>query len=249
VGPIIAPSLDGGVTWVPSKWVRVGASGQTPMFINSNATFQVRMPSAPEFNNASEDGDKARVRFALPAIVRAGVEVRPVDGLRVELAWVHEFWSIQKTIEATPEGVTIDGVTGLPPKLAIPTIDIPRDFKDSDSVRLGGEYHFKVGSYALDTRAGISYETSAVPPAYLSLSSLDFNKWILSCGGSLYIGPHWRFDAVLAHVFTQNVYVNPNEAQIPRINPLPGSAPLEAVNGGQYDVSANIVGVGLNYKF
>jgi long-chain fatty acid transport protein len=249
VGPIFAPSFDAGVTWVPSKYIRFGVSGQTPFFINSDATFKVRMPSAAEFDSASEDGDKARVRFTLPAIVRAGVEVRPIDDLRVELAWVHEFWSEHHVIEAVPEGVSIDGVTGLPPKLAIPTIDIPRDFKDSDSVRLGGEYHFRVGGYALDARTGVSYETSAVPPAYLSLSSLDFNKWILSFGGSLYIGKHWRFDGVFAHVFTQSVYVSPDQAQIPRINPLPGSAPLEAVNGGQYNASANIIGVGFNYRF
>jgi len=249
VGPIIAPSLDGGITWVPDNAIRFGVSGQLPMIISSDATFQVRMPTASEFDNAREDGDKAHVRFVLPGIVRAGVEVRPVPDLRVELAWVHEFWSAHNTIEAVPEGVSIDGVTGLPPKLAIPTINIPRDFKDSDSVRVGGEYHFKAGGYELDARAGVSYETSAVPPAYLSLSSLDFNKWILSFGGSIYIGPHWRFDAVLAHVFTQNVYVNPDQAQIPRINPLPGSAPLEAVNGGQYNASANIIGVGLNYRF
>jgi hypothetical protein len=43
--------------------------------------------------------------------------------------------------------------------------------------------------------------------------------------------------------------VSPDQAQIPRINPLPGSAPLEAVNGGYYDASANVIGVGLNYKF
>ena len=91
--------------------------------------------------------------------------------------------------------------------------------------------------------------TTAVPPAYLSLSSLDFNKWVTSIGGGLYVGKHWRFDAVLAHVFAQSVYVDPNSAQIPRINPLPGNAPLEPVNGGHYSASANIVGVGLNYKF
>jgi len=249
VGPIFAPSLDGGVTWVPSKYVRFGASGQLPMVINSEATFQVRLPSAAEFDRASMNGDKAHVRFVLPAILRAGVEVRPIDGLRVEAAWVHEFWSEHDTISAVPEGITIDGVTGLPPKLAVPPISIPRDFQDSDSFRVGGEYHFVAGGYGLDARAGVAYETSAVPPAYLSLSSLDFSKWILSMGGSLYVGKHWRFDAVLAHVFAQNVYVSPDQAQIPRINPLPGSAPLEAVNGGQYNATANIIGVGLNYRF
>jgi long-chain fatty acid transport protein len=249
VGPFIAPSLASGVTWVPDKHVRLGASGQLPMIVNSDATFQVRMPTAAEFDNAREDGDKAHVRFILPAVLRAGVEVRPVDALRVEVAWVHEFWSAHRTIQAVPEGITIDGVTGLPPKLSIPTIDIPRDFQDSDSFRVGGEYHFAVGGYGLDVRGGVAYETSAVPPAYLSLSSLDFPKWIVSLGSSLYVGKRWRFDAVLAHVFAQSVYVDPSQAQIPRIDPLPGNAKPENINGGQYDASANIVGVGLNYLY
>jgi long-chain fatty acid transport protein len=249
VGPFFAPSLASGVTYVPAKFLRFGLSGQLPMVIDSNATIQVRLPSAAEFDKASLSGDSAHVHFVLPAVVRAGVEVRPIDDLRVELAWVHEFWSEHSTIQAVPSGVSIDGVTGLPPKLAMPTINIPRDFQDSDSFRLGGEYHFNVEGYGLDARAGVAYETSAVPPAYLSLSSLDFNKWITSLGGSLYIGKNWRFDAVFAHVFAESVYVNPGQAAIPRINPLPGGAPLEAVNGGNYSASANIIGVGFNYKF
>jgi long-chain fatty acid transport protein len=249
VGPFFAPSLAAGVTYVPQKWLRIGVSGQLPMVINSNATIQVRLPTATEFDNASISGDSAHVKFTLPGVVRAGVEVRPADGLRVELAWVHEFWSAHDVIQAVPNGISIDGVTGLPPKLSMPTINIPRDFQDSDSYRLGGEYHFTVAGYGLDARAGLAYETSAVPPAYLSLSSLDFNKWVTSIGGGLYIGKNWRFDAVWAHVFAQSVYVSANEAQIPRINPLPGNAPLEAVNGGNYSASANIFGVGLNYRF
>ena len=58
--------------------------------------------------------------------------------------------------------------------------------------------------------------------AYLSLSSLDFNKWILSFGGSLYIGKHWRFDAVFAHVFAQSVYVNPEHGADPAHQPAAG---------------------------
>jgi long-chain fatty acid transport protein len=250
VGPIFAPSLASGVAWVPSSWLRLGASGQLPMVISAPATFRVRLPTAAEFDGATMDGEKAHVRFVLPAILRAGVEVAPVRSVRVEAAWVHEFWSAHRTIDAVPEGITIDNVGGLPPKLAVPPITIPRGFRDSDSVRLGGEVHVPLSrAYALDVRGGVAYETSAVPQPYLSLSSLDFEKWIVSLGGSLYIGKHWRFDAVLAHVFARSVYVDPDTAQIPHINPLPGTAPLQAINGGQYDARADIVGVGLNYRF
>jgi long-chain fatty acid transport protein len=72
---------------------------------------------------------------------------------------------------------------------------------------------------------------------------------VASLGGSLFVGKHWRFDAVWAHVFAMSVTVDPNDAKITRINPLPGNATPEYVNGGNYSASANIIGVGLNYRF
>jgi long-chain fatty acid transport protein len=207
------------------------------------------MPSAAVFDNARQDGNDATVRFELPAIVRFGVEVRPNDDLRVEAAFVREFWTSHHAIDAYPNGMTIDGVTGLPPKVVIPPISIQRSFDNSNSFRLGGEYHFKAGRYPMDLRTGAAYETSAVPPGYLSLRSLDFDKIILSFGGSLYVGEHWRFDALYAHLFASSVYVDPAQAQIGRINPIKGNAPFEPVNGGQYNATADLIGLGLNYKF
>jgi long-chain fatty acid transport protein len=249
VGPIFAPSATAGVTVVPHKMVRIGMSGQLPMYINAQGTFAVRMPTDVVFDSAHQNGQNVHVSFALPAIFRAGIEVRPRDDLRVELAYVREFWTTHRTIDAVPEGMSIDGVTGLPPKVNIPTISIPRNFDNSDSVRLGGELTIKAWGYPLDIRAGVAYETTAVPPAYLSLSSLDFNKTIVSLGAGLYVGSHWRFDALYSHVFAQTQYVDPHDAMIPRINPIKGNAPFEPVNGGTYSATADLFGVGLNYKF
>jgi long-chain fatty acid transport protein len=249
VGPIFAPTANAGVTWVPSQVVRFGVSGQLPMIVNAPATFQVRMPTDVVFDSAHQDGTDANVRFELPAVVRAGIEVRPTEELRIEAAYVREFWTVQHSIDAYPHGITIDGVTGLPPKVAIPAIFIPRAFDNSNSYRLGGEYRFVVGEYPMDLRAGGAYETTAVPPSYLSLSSLDFDKVILSLGGGLHIGPHWRFDALYSHLFASSTYVDPHVAAIGRINPINGNAPFEPVNGGSYSASADLFGVGLNYKF
>ena len=126
---------------------------------------------------------------------------------------------------------------------------VPRGFVDAWSVRFGGELEYIVGGYLLSTRIGVSHETSAVPTPLLNLSALDFEKWTASFGGSLYVGPHWRFDGVWAHTFASSVYVDPNVAQIPRINPIKGNAPFEPVNGGTYRASADLIGVGFNYKF
>jgi long-chain fatty acid transport protein len=249
VGPIIAPSANAGITLVPSKYVRFGLSGQLPTWVSSHAQIQVQLPTDVAFDSASVQGQNAHVTFQLPAILRVGVEARPIDHLRIEATFVREFWSIEHSINASPEGITINGVTGLPPAITLPPITFPRDFVNANSYRLGGEYSFVAGGYLLDARMGVSYDQSAVPVPYVSLLSLDMNKVTLSFGGSLHVGPHWRFDAVYAHFFTQTVYVSPSAAQITRIDPLSGNAPFDPVNGGTYTAEADLIGVGFNYLF
>lgn len=249
VGPMLAPTAMGGVIWQPHPSVRLGASGMLPMVISSDATIKVRLGTSPAFDNAVVSGDQAHVRFVLPGAARVGIEVRPDPALRLEAAWVHEFWSGHGAITATPKDITIKGITGGPPSIAMPVIEIPRKFVDSDSFRLGMEWSFKIGGYQLQQRAGIAYETSAVPKGYLSLSSLDFRKVNVMIGGSLHIGKRWRFDAVYGHTFAETTRVDPLDARIPRINPLSGNAPLEAVNGGTYSAHADLIGMGFNYLF
>ncbi len=248
VGPIFAPSANAGVILVPHESVRVGFSGQLPMHIDSDAVLITRLPSSVVFDSAKVTGDRAHVQFDLAAILRAGVEVRPDKDVRVEVSYVRELWSSHDVIYATPKGISLDGVIGAPPSVAMPNIEIPRNYQDTNSFRLGAEYGFVAGGYRMDARAGVSTESSAVPEEYMSLSSLDFDKTLVAIGGSLHVGKGWRFDALYGHVFAKETYVSPSSAQIPRINPLKGNAPLEAVNGGTYRASSDLIGVGLRYE-
>jgi long-chain fatty acid transport protein len=249
VGPFIAPSVTGGAIWSPHPMVRIGLSGQSPSVVSSDATFKVRLPSSAIFDGASQNGERAHVRFGLPAILRAGVEVRPTDDLRIELAYVREFWSVHDAVQVTPHGMSLDNIKGMPAQVKVPAIAMPRGFQDAHSFRAGSEHRFQMWGRPFDLRFGASYETSAVPPAYMSLSSLDFDKVTLSIGGSLRVGERWRLDAVYAHLFASSVYVAPEIAQIPRINPIKGNAPFEPVNGGSYSASADLIGVGVAYSF
>src|SRR5690606_16093595 len=129
--------------------------------------------TAAIFDSARVTGSDAHVRFTLPPIVRAGVEVRPNDELRVELAYVREFWSVHDVIELTPENVAIEGIAGLPERVPLPPIRFPRGFRDSNSFRLGGELAFRLWGYDMALRSGASYETTAVPPSHLSLLTID----------------------------------------------------------------------------
>ncbi len=185
----------------------------------------------------------------LAPIFRVGIEARPVPELRLELAYVREFWSVHDSIDLTPEGVAIEGIAGLPRRVPIPSIKFPRNFQDSNSYRLGAEYTFKLWVYAMDLRSGMSFETTAIPRPYLSLLTIDMDKITLAVGGGLHIGDHWRFDMTYAHLFASSVNVPASAAKIPRVNPIAGNAPFEAVNGGRYAAAADLIGVGLQYTF
>jgi long-chain fatty acid transport protein len=254
VGPIFSPSGNLGAIYQPVRAVRIGASAQAPFYVDAPATVNVRLPTAVEFDNASQRGDQARVKFELPPIVRLGIEVRPLDedhDLRVELAYVREFWSVHQSIDVTPTNITLVGVTGFPSPFAVSPISIPRGGRDSDSVRLGGEYAFSIeADYRLQLRAGVSYETSGIKEAYVSPLTIDSDKVATSVGAGLHIGRRWRLDAVYSHVFASDVTVTPQEAAVPRVNPVQGNPThAAAVNGGQYSSSADAIGLGVQVLF
>lgn len=253
VGPIVSPSGNLGVTYVPMKKVRIGASGQLPFAVDAPAKVDVRLPTAVEFDNAYQQGDDARVKFTLPAVMRLGVEVRPLDeshDLRIELAYVREFWSEHQSISITPTDIQLYKITGFPSPYAVSPISIPRGGQDSNSIRLGGEYMLPIQDYRLQLRAGLAYESSGIQQAYVSPLTIDSDKYTVAIGGGLFIGKHWRFDAVYAHIFMSDVNVSPAQAAVPRVNPVQGNPTATAsVNGGSYSAAADAIGVGMQYVF
>lgn len=251
VGPIFAPTGSVGVTAVPIDPVRVGVSFQLPMWISAPGTMQVRLPNAPVFDEARVAGDSVNVKFQLPAIFRAGIEFRPFSPLRAEIAYVREFWSGHDAIAITPKDVSLEGVTGFPSPFRVSPIRLPRNFADSNSFRVGAQYTVRLAeTYTMNFRAGVNYDQSAIPAPYLSPLTIDLDKYTVALGGSLYVGDHWRFDAVYAHIFASDRVVDPAEAAIPRVNPVRGNPTAsEAVNGGAYSARADVLGVGVQYRF
>jgi long-chain fatty acid transport protein len=246
---LVAPSASLGVIVRPVKRVSVGLSGQLGYTLDAPSSVRVRLPSAAVFDRARQEGDAARLKLKLPAILRAGVEVRPFDTLRVELGYARELWSSHESIDIVPEDVRIHDVTGIPSPFHVPAISIPRRFKDSQSFRLGGEYSLAVGAFGLEVRAGLSYEQSAIPSAFLAPLTVDSDKVTGSVGLGLRLGERLRLDAVYSQAFGGQREVTPAEASVPRINPLAGEDfPTEPVNGGRYRVHTSILGVGLCYQ-
>lgn len=265
VGPIYAPGANVGIQIKPLHLpddpvgLTIGGSFQTPFRVDAPAKVQVRIPSAPFFDRAQQQGDDARVVMDFPWIARAGVQVA-FPQVRAEVAYVYEAWSLHENITVTPENIVLRDVELFPAEYRVRTITWPRNFKDAWSIRTGGETWFKVGSYQLDFRAGVMYETSAVPESYLSTLTIDLPKWIGSIGGSLHVSENWRFDWVVAHVFANRAHVRPEnddgvlqdgESALDQINPVRSEPPdyPNYINGGYYDASATILGVGMAVNY
>lgn len=250
VGPIFAPTGNFGVQFTPHRMITIGASYQLPFDVDAPAKLSVRLPPASFYEGAQVRGDSATVRFQLAPIARVGVEFRPLPTTRVELAGVWEGWSVHERIDILPDNIALTNVRGVGTYQVGPLAE-NRQFQDTWSVRLGAEHMTDLGrGFRLQARAGLSYETSATANRYTNALTLDSDKFVGSLGASLYYG-RFRFDAVFAYMFASSVVVDPRDAALYPIEPFRsnGQGPRIAINGGTYDFSVNVVGLGARYQF
>ncbi|MEO7331042.1 MAG: outer membrane protein transport protein [Minicystis sp.] len=250
VSPIVSPYGQFGAVVIPHPKWRIGVSSQLPIFVRAPATVKTRLPSTPVFEKASQEGDAAKVAFDLPWNVKAGIETRMIDNLRLEAAFGFERWSMHDAIRVTPDHIALKNVALLPQTSYIPDLSLPRGFQDSFSVHLGGEYAIPVKDMIIDARAGVSFETSAVPSDYLTVLTIDSAKVTAALGGSLHVGK-FRIDATYAHVFGFSTTADPKTAKITQISPVNTNPPQhpDIINGGTYSARADVVGLGVAYNF
>ena len=181
-GAHFAPSLTGGVTWVPEEF-RFGASGQLPMVVNSEATFKVRMASAAEFDG---DGER-RLRPTCASCSRRSCAPASRCARRTPCASRRRgsTSSGPRTRTSPPSRGSPSRRHGLAAQARCPAHRHPPRLSGLRLVPPRRRAALP-GRRVLPRRPRRRrLRTSAVPPPYLSLSSLDFPKWILSMGGTL----------------------------------------------------------------
>jgi long-chain fatty acid transport protein len=246
---IFAPAGHFGVTLVPHKSVRIGGAFRTAFDVDVPADLNVVLPKAVTFDNAKQEGSGVHVRTTLPAVIRAGVEYRVPDVARIELAYVRELWNVHREIAIDSEDLAFTGITGFPSPFKVPNVSIPRQFKPSNSFRLGGEVTVAKDP-GIDLRGGVAYETSAIPEDYLTPLTADLRRVTLGLGAGIRPHPQWRLDVMYAHVFAIEADVDPKTAAVPAVNPVQGNpTSVESINGGTYSNAGNIVGLGATVKF
>jgi long-chain fatty acid transport protein len=251
-GPIFSPSFNLGAIWRFAENFRLGASYQFPFFVRAPATVQTRLPTTAVFDKSEQVGESATIAFTLPMQFRLGVEMRDLpEGLRVELAGQYDHWTMHDSISLEPSDIALTNLPGFPKEYYVPDIELPRNFQGTGSVKLGAEYDIPASETVTVTpRAGVSFETSAIPSDYLSVLTIDSTKVTPSVGLAVTIDA-FRIEAVYAHVFAESVEVAAEDAKIEQVVPLvanPAKYP-DTVNGGIYNWSVNVVGLGASYTF
>lgn len=243
--------------------VRIGASVSTPFNLEGSALVQVRPPAAAAFSGAQivnrragcnhadpsdacRNDTRADVQLAFPWVLRLGVEVRPLPALRLEAAVVWETWSVQDTARIQPRDVWIEGALGGALDYQVGPIDIPRNMRDTVSVRLGG-------AYTIDRTVTVSlggyWENGAFDDPHLTVLTVDSDKLVMSGGVAVDVSDEVSLDLVGGYIWMQSRQVR--DSVVPQPNPIrpPGNAAdILYVGNGDYSMGAPFFGLGLRWR-
>jgi long-chain fatty acid transport protein len=243
LNPFLAFQLGVGITY-DMGIVKVGASAHTPYNISGNAKLEVTLPDNPVFDEAYVEGDEIELTVPFPWLLRMGVEVRPLDALRLELAYVIEGWSRQDAIDVDPQGITMRNILGIG-DYEVGKLQLQRGSSNVHSFRAGGEYD--LGKIPLVVRAGGSYDTSSFDEKVLSPLTLDSEKLIVGLGLTWKATDTLDFDFVYGHVFLKDKKVRNSIIEQPTaLRPAP--AEKNIIANGDYTMEANYFGLGLTYR-
>ncbi len=181
----------------PSHRWAVGAMFQAPVRFQArgtmNADFRDNYFRTDEYFGiiAADTAADPDVGFdvSMPPIVKLGALVRPRSNIEIELATVWEGWSVIQEIELTDVNMTVPldksnpivEFGGLEDISITDNIVLPAGYRDTWSVRLGGEW--RIHNKAT-LRMGGQWEQGAIPDANRGVSLLDGNKWGYGLGGT-----------------------------------------------------------------
>lgn len=243
LGPTATVGGTLGAIYQPHPMLRLGASFTLPYALSGEAEADLSLPDSPAYREAEVIGNRIDVTLEFPWVARAGVEVRPSAGLRVEAAYVLEAWGSHDALDITPQGIRIEGVLGVD-DYEVGPVQLVRDMQHVHSLRLGGEY--TLGQLPLVLRAGVLLENGAFPDDTLSAFTPDSDKLFVGLGGSYRVLPKVWLDVMLGHSFMRNRQVRDSRVTQPNgVRPAPEQPTL--IGNGDYAVEASFAGLGLRY--
>ncbi len=220
-----------GLLWEPSRAFRLGIFGTLPTTVAMSGSAVADISEILLLRTIlGETFDtRAELDLYLPAVVRAGLLVRPTLGIKftADLVWVD--WSRVKR-----QVLVLESIPG------IPEITLIRNWSDGWTVGAGVEWSAPRG---LEIRAGWFYEPSVVPSSTILLDGPDADKHGLALGITLPFGPRLLLDLtgewrIFSEVVAEDSVYDTLDPEVIGVN-----------SNGVYGVGVIAVSTGIRYRF
>ncbi len=232
-----------GLWYRPHRRVELGLSGRViPVFLRPTGTMEVDKPTLVT------DDLRVTMPLTLPAIVRGGVRYIHEKGDRtvfdVELDAQWEGWSAIDSYDVAVDGQISGQDVG--------DLRLDKQWKDTVSVRLGGDYN--VIPTHLTLRAGGYWESAA---SSASFSHLDFPSFMRGgIGAGITAGGRGVYGTIgFLHVFQQTQQTDELAAKVFQQRPLRpcpdrcGGASGVPANAGRFTSRYEILNLGIELRF
>ncbi len=278
VSDLLIPGFTATVKVTPWRWLEavvgvrwhddVTATGEAELIFGEYATNEMAEGHTATVHNPVEDfaittPQQTRVwasfRYAHLRESAALPDSRGRDPMRdelfdVELTVGYEFNSRVDAFRTdVPEDTTLEAIAYGPggvevavPPARVPDRVVPKGWKDQLTLHLGGDVNILPERLAL--RAGASYETRGVDPAYLSVDFMPLSRLGLHTGLTLRLGG-LDLSAAYAHVFQETVTVQPDEARYRALSATAPESSSPVVNAGRYEAGYDVLSIGARYRF
>jgi long-subunit fatty acid transport protein len=258
-----------GAWFRPAPFLELAISGQVvPSRIETDSTLDVD-PLSPgtvetvELYRNGEPANDVTLSLPLPLSARVGVRYLHLEQARerfdVELDLVYETWS-------RVDRFTLDGngleARFLGERVDISRIDIEKEWRDTLSVRLGGDYHVVPGVCTL--RAGAFFESAVADPANAHVDFVSGKQLGATLGASVFAK---NFEIALSYEYRHQPEVEVSEAESRVFQETPASSclppytdpdtcheqyfgqPGPAVNAGSYRAHSQVAQLDVIYRF
>ncbi|MET0339375.1 MAG: outer membrane protein transport protein [Polyangiales bacterium] len=146
--------------------------------------------------------------------------------------------------EAMPPQISFSSGEGARAVGTPPEAIIPRYWKDTWGVRLGGDYNLVAEKLAV--RMGLSYASSAVPSQYMNIDVYPVRKVGVHLGATSQYG-RLKLTIAYAHLFYQKLTVPVGTGEVREITSQPPEP--QAVNEGFYQAQLDVISGQMNIAF
>ncbi len=236
-----------GVMSNPLDWLEIGASVRLPIKVEASGTAEYVAPEGdlPE-SRFVEGEDKVTMGQHFPWLVRVGARYihRYFD---IEADFVWENWSSLKEFEIDMEANLLQEEGGA--IVPMPDSAVPKHFRDTYSVRLGGDV--EVWPEHIAVRVGGYYQSSAYPEDNRTFNlDFPFAEQIGVGGGLTWHVISWLdVNVGYLHVFQLDVEVDEGIVQQQGLLNEDEKNIGNTVNNGKYQVAMNLLGISLEGHF